>query len=103
MTRKDSSGVEWKSTTEWEDGMKQLLWAHENQHKWQTTFHEQPSPPLYSPLEGHVHQWTIWLTKEAIWDRFRTVSRIASQKGDELEVKAGIWRARIIWLTILGN
>ena len=66
--------------------MKQLLWAHHDHRNWQTVFQEQPSPPLYSPVEGDIHPWTIWLTKEAVWDRFRTISRVASQNGDEFEV-----------------
>lgn len=83
MTRKGNSGVEWESATGWAGSTKQLFWAHQNHHEWQNTFQEQPSPPLYSRLEGNIHQWTIWLAKEAIWDRFRTISRIACQKGDD--------------------
>lgn len=58
----DNSGVEWKSTTAWEDAMRQLLSPQDNNREWQTVFLEQPKPPLFSPLEGKIHEWTIWLT-----------------------------------------
>ena len=31
-------------------------------------------------------KWTVWLTKDAIWERFHTISHIANLHGDELEV-----------------
>lgn len=57
---------------------------------WQAVFQEQPSPPLYSAVEGDIHQWTVWLSKEAVWDRFRTQSPIASQGSDDFEVKSPV-------------
>ena len=72
--------------------MRQLLWANDNHRKWQTIFDEQPIPRLYSPINGEIRQWTVWMTKEAIWNRFRTISRIAAQGNEALKVRYSIYK-----------
>ena len=43
--------------------------------------------PLFSlPLGEHTDKWEIWLSKEAFWDRYRTLSHIANLKGEQVEV-----------------
>ena len=55
---------------------------------------EQVHGYFQSALETHVVRWTNWLTKEAVWRRFQTISHIANLKGDDLEVgtMSAYWR-----------
>jgi len=43
--------------------------------------------PFFSlPLGEDSVKWTVWLTKDAIWERFRTLSHIANLEEGQLEV-----------------
>lgn len=45
------------------------------------------SDPLFSlPLAEHVEKNEVWLAKDALWDRFNTLSQIAMLEGEEREV-----------------
>ncbi|KAK6613898.1 methyltransferase C25B8.09 [Botrytis cinerea] len=94
-----------KTTTEWEQVLKDIVESSEDdlprfRHgKWKDVFEDQlDSTPLQTlkdtftqdlpkfslPLgEDHV-EWTVWLSDEAIWNRFGTLSAIAVM---ELEKK----------------
>lgn len=37
------------------------------------------------PLGENVEEWTVWLSEEAIWQRFGTLSQIAVLEGGEKE------------------
>jgi hypothetical protein len=38
--------------------------------------------------------WTVWLTPQAVWERYRTLSQIAILEGSELErVKKEVFEA----------
>ena len=60
---------------------------------------------MFSAVEGDIHQWTVWLSKEAVWDRFRTMSPIASQGSDDFEVNSPVLKTSQIigCLTRPGN
>ena len=78
------------------------MWTFDDQQprfrheKWRAVFDEQlkttpftiqTANPLFSlPPGEHVERWTIWLSKEAVWERYRTISYIARLEGQELEV-----------------
>ncbi|EON65043.1 hypothetical protein W97_04278 [Coniosporium apollinis CBS 100218] len=89
-------------STAWEGKLKDLIWSlDDNQprfrhEKWRAVFDEQlrSTPltitafanPLFSlPLGEHEEKWTVWLSKEAVWDRFNTLSQIAVLEGEERE------------------
>lgn len=43
--------------------------------------------PLFSmPLGANEEAWTVWLTKEKVWERYRTLGQVAILEGEELEV-----------------
>jgi len=72
------------------------MWSHDDDlprfrhNEWQKVFDEQLNGSASSlftlPLGGKTIKWTQWLTKEAVWERFHTISMIAVLTGKELEV-----------------
>ncbi|RDW63944.1 hypothetical protein BP5796_10446 [Coleophoma crateriformis] len=97
---------EWEATSKWEQKLKDIVNEHEDGHTrfrhlawkqifeqqldttpWQTlkdTFaHNMPNFSL--PLGEETLKWTIWLTDEAVWDRYTTLSMIANTEGAERE------------------
>lgn len=104
----DNSQKDWKATTQWEHELKEIMWTFDDadprfRHAaWQRVFDEQiktnpltiqAADPLFSlPLGENIEKWTVWLSKEAIWDRFRTISYIARLQGSELEVRQDPYR-----------
>lgn len=65
---------------------------------WRKVFEEQVSKsplnlivasdsPLFSmPLGENREEWTVWLGREAVWDRYRTLGQVAMLEGEELAV-----------------
>ncbi|CAD0048916.1 unnamed protein product, partial [Aureobasidium pullulans] len=64
--------------------------------KWRSVFDSQLSSnpfsittsaePLFAlPLAENTEEWSVWLTKEAIWQRFSTLSQIAVLESEEKE------------------
>ena len=103
-------------STAWEGKLKDLIWSlDDNQprfrhEKWRAVFDEQlrSTPltitafanPLFSlPLGEHEEKWTVWLSKEAVWDRFNTLSQIAVLEGEEREVSVAfsLTSSRVAW------
>ncbi|KAF1984648.1 methyltransferase [Aulographum hederae CBS 113979] len=88
-------------TTSWEGKVKALTWTFDDgqmryRHgRWREVFDRQlkatpltisAANPLFSlPLGEDQQDWTVWLTKEALWQRYRTLSQIAILEGEELE------------------
>ena len=82
--------------------MKEVMWAFQDDNsrfrheEWRKVFDErlkstpftiQSADPLFSlPLGEDSESFTYWLSKDAIWDRFHTISYIAMLEGDNLEV-----------------
>ncbi|MCJ1288898.1 hypothetical protein MMC34_000429 [Xylographa carneopallida] len=93
--------AQWVPSTKWEQKMKEITWSFDDRsprfrhNAWRTPFEDQTkdSPltlqtadPMFSlPLGEDSVKWTVWLTKDAIWERFHTISHIANLHGDELE------------------
>ena len=49
----------------------------------------QSADPLFSLPLGEDHlKWGVRLSKEGIWDRFRTISHVSVLEGQQLEVKS---------------
>ena len=99
----DNSEPEWEPTTKWEARLKEIMWSFDDleprfRHKqWQQVFDDQLkstpatiqlADPLFSlPLGEHIEKWTVWLpTKEAVWDRYNTISHIANLDAERHEV-----------------
>ena len=45
-------------------------------------------PRFSLPIGEASDKWTVWLTEDALWSRFNTLSQIAALKGEQRE-KAG--------------
>ena len=82
--------------------MKDIMWSFDDQHprfrheSWREVFDKQLSSnpftiqstdPLFSlPLGEDSVNFTYWLTTEAVWERFHSLSQIAVLEGEELQV-----------------
>ena len=43
--------------------------------------------PLFSmPLGEEKEEWTVWVTREGLWERYRTLGQVAVLEGEGLEV-----------------
>jgi hypothetical protein len=42
-------------------------------------------PKFSLPLGEDSIRWTVWLTEDALWDRFATLSQVAVLQGEEKE------------------
>ena len=40
-------------------------------------------PDFSLPIGEEMEKWTIWLSDEALWSRFNTLSQVAVLKGEE--------------------
>ncbi|CAF9924564.1 MAG: hypothetical protein HETSPECPRED_005598 [Heterodermia speciosa] len=90
----------WQPTTEWEAKMKDIVWSFDDSQprfrheKWREVFEKQLSTtpfgiqsadPLFSlPLGEQSEKFTYWLTAEAVWQRFHSLSQISVLEGEEL-------------------
>ena len=82
--------------------MKDIMWSFDDtqprfrHEKWREVFDKQLSStpfsiqladPMFSlPLGENSEKFTYWLTPEAVWDRFRSLSQISVLAGQELAV-----------------
>ena len=99
----DNSEKSRKTATNWEQTLKDIIWSTDDtdprfrNEKWHQVFDDQlkispmtiqSADPLFSlPIGRHTEEWTVWLPcKEAVWERFHTISHIANLKGNHLEV-----------------
>ncbi|KAI4799591.1 putative 2-heptaprenyl-1,4-naphthoquinone methyltransferase [Aureobasidium sp. EXF-8846] len=88
------------ASTPWEQKLQDLILSFDDNQprfrheKWRSVFDSQLSSnpftlttsaePLFSlPLAENVEKWSVWLTEEALWDRFSTLSQIAVLGGEE--------------------
>ncbi|MCJ1461325.1 hypothetical protein MMC28_011707 [Mycoblastus sanguinarius] len=92
----------WTPTTEWEAKMKDITWSFGNNvarlrhEKWKEVFEKQlkstpfsiqAANPLFSlPLGEESVTFTHRLSREAIWERYQTLSQFAVLEGEELAV-----------------
>ncbi|MCJ1406737.1 hypothetical protein MMC19_000805 [Ptychographa xylographoides] len=96
-----NSRTDWVPTTGWEKKLKDIMWTFDDKkprfrhNEWATVFNEQlkstpltiqtANPWFSMPLGEDSVKWTVWMTKDLIWERFRTISHIANLEGDKLE------------------
>ncbi|KAI4719935.1 putative 2-heptaprenyl-1,4-naphthoquinone methyltransferase [Aureobasidium sp. EXF-10727] len=90
------------ATTTWEQKLQDLILSFDDNQprfrheQWRKVFESQLSSnplsitssaePLFSlPLAENVEKWSVWLSEEALWDRFGTLSQIAVLEGEEKE------------------
>ncbi|KAK3079869.1 hypothetical protein LTS18_003715 [Coniosporium uncinatum] len=102
MPSTDNAPEAHTATTNWESKLHALTWtlkddAPRNRHgKWREVFDSQlkATPltitalanPLFSlPLAEDEEEWTVWLEKEELWKRYRTLSHVAVLEGEGLE------------------
>jgi len=94
-----NSPRQWPSTTKWEQELKDIIFTLEDGHprfrdmKWKEVFDkQQESSPLQAlkdtfthhfptfslPLGEETVRWTVYMSDEAIWRRYTTLSQIAN-------------------------
>ncbi|KEQ84793.1 putative 2-heptaprenyl-1,4-naphthoquinone methyltransferase [Aureobasidium pullulans] len=90
------------ASTGWEQKLQDLIHTFDDNQprfrheKWRSVFDSQLSSnpfsittsaePLFAlPLAENTEEWSVWLTKEAIWQRFSTLSQIAVLESEEKE------------------
>ncbi|KAK2589964.1 hypothetical protein QQS21_012355 [Conoideocrella luteorostrata] len=85
----------WAASTQWEDQMKQLVLAlppddvdRFRDDKWGKVFERQSraaDPYFTTPIGQDKVPFTVWRTKELLWDRINTLSQIAVLEGNDKE------------------
>ncbi|KAI1336869.1 S-adenosyl-L-methionine-dependent methyltransferase [Xylariaceae sp. FL0016] len=95
----------WTATTQWEQKLNDFLLSLDDgiprfrHQKWKEVFEHAPATPFQAvkdtftdhlprfslPLGEDTTKWTVWLTQDALWSRFATMSQIAVLKGQERE------------------
>jgi len=102
----DNAPKIWPAKTEWEQKLKDILTSIEDGHsrfrhlKWKDVFEQQQdSSPLQAlkdtftenvpkfslPLGEEDIMWTVYLSDEAIWQRYSTLSQIANLENEGKE------------------
>ncbi|PGH18748.1 hypothetical protein AJ79_00161 [Helicocarpus griseus UAMH5409] len=88
----------WQPTTAWERTVKAITWSLDSEkdsdprfrhEKWAAVFENQgqngQKQIFNSPMGQHSDKYKRRLSKQAIWERYHTLSQVANLKGDELE------------------
>ena len=107
IVAQDNAPKSWPPTTKWEGEMKDVMWSFDDEQprfrheKWREVFDKQLSTtpfsiqsadPLFSlPLGENFEKFTYWLTPEAVWDRFYSLSQISVLEGEDLAVYHPNW------------
>lgn len=101
----DNQTKDAKATTVWEGKLQDFIWSFPfdkprfRHGQWREVFENQiksnplsittSADPLFSlPLGEDQIKWTVWLSRDGVWKRFRTLSQVAMLEGEELEVRA---------------
>ena len=99
---KDNAPRSWIPATTWESKIKDITWTFDDSHprfrheKWREVFDKQLSTtpfsiqsadPLFSlPIGEDAVKFTVWQSREAIWERFNTLSQISVLEQEQLAV-----------------
>ncbi|KAI5926875.1 methyltransferase domain-containing protein [Camillea tinctor] len=104
---------EWKATTRWEQKLNDFVWSLDDglprfRHlKWKEIFDDQltynpvqvikdsltNSLPKFSlPIGEDTLKWTVWLSEDALWSRFNTLSQVAILRGEEREAAIKLFK-----------
>ncbi|KAL3417268.1 methyltransferase C25B8.09 [Phlyctema vagabunda] len=103
----DYNGMkDWEPTTKWEEKLKVIVNGLDDglsrfrDGDWKKVFEDQQkTSPLQALKDTFMHQlpqfslplgeesvgWTVWLSEQAIWDRYSTLSHIANTRGSQRE------------------
>ena len=59
------------------------------------------------PLGEEKEEWTVWVTREGLWERYRTLGQVAVLEGEGLEVSISAFCFLLsafwdLWLCALG-
>ena len=100
----DNAPESWVPTTKWESKLKDMTWASGNDNprfrhsQWREVFDKQlestpltiqSADPLFSlPIGEEIVEFTHWLSPDAVWDRFHTLSQFAVLEGQQLLVSS---------------
>ena len=106
MIFEDNGAESWKTTTKWEQKLKEIVAGLEDGHprfrhlKWREVFErQQDTTPLQAlkdtftqnlprfslPIGEEDVKWTVYLKDEDVWSRYSTLSQIANQTGSRKE------------------
>ena len=113
--RPDNAPIEYLSTTKWEQKVKDIIASLDDGHPrfrhmtWKQVFEKQqdttPLQTLKDAFSGHMPmfslplgeeevKWTVWLTDEAVWSRYATLSMIANVDEDrKAEIRKEVFDA----------
>ena len=103
----DNKPAAWSATTSWEQKLNDLIYSlgsdgnpRFRDDEWRAVFDRQLNPnpinaildvlsdkmPLFSlPIGEDSVRWTVWLSDEALWLRFQTLSQISVLQGQAKE------------------
>lgn len=100
--RKDNAPRSWEPATEWEQRLRDITWSFGNDdirfrhEQWREIFDKQletnpfsiqSADPLFTlPLGEESFLWTHWLSPDALWERYHTLSQFAVLEGQDLAV-----------------
>ncbi|KAI1078290.1 S-adenosyl-L-methionine-dependent methyltransferase [Whalleya microplaca] len=108
--------IAWEGSTKWEQKLNDFVHSLDDglprfRHlKWREVFEQQmPTSPVQVikdtlfdhmpkfslPLGEHSMKWTVWLSEEALWSRFNTLSQVATLKGEAREAAVRIFQEAI--------
>jgi len=111
-TRADNSPRTHKARSSWEEKLRDLIWSFDDNQprfrheQWRKVFDQQiesnpislttSANPLFAlPLGENIEEWEIWMSKEAVWDRYSTLSQIAILEGEERKVSGLVDRCKL--------
>lgn len=90
-TSPDNKPRSWKATTNWEQQLHELVinavtdgQPRFRDYVWREVFHQQQGL-FTTPIGEDKTEWTIWLDREGVWDRVRTLSHVAMLQGEARE------------------
>jgi hypothetical protein len=104
LTWLDNAPRSWKCSTQWEQKIKDITLSFDDgqprfrHQKWKDVFEAQLDnstletavgnftyrlPQFSLPLGEENVKWTVWLTDDAVWERYSTLSQVAMLKGAE--------------------
>ncbi len=102
----DIAPQSWEPSTTWEAKVKAITWRLDDQlprfrhEQWKQVFEKQlattpftiqAADPLFSlPIGEQSIPFTYWMSKEAIWDRYSTMSQIVLLNPREKEVSFAV-------------
>ena len=98
----DNAPKSWTTATHWESKIKDITWSFDDDHprfrheRWREVFDKQLSTtplgiqaadPLFSlPIGEDSVEFSIWLSRDAIWERYQTLSQVSNAEAEQRAV-----------------